>query len=541
MRGTLLKLNLRLIFTSLMFVLAFVFTLGAFVVFTGYMAWSPFIHPINFTAVIEGLEYVEVGLYVLAFCHGMYCSHQKCLLEEICFIPRPAAVLSKLCASVIATSTVCLIPTGFILISAVREGTGLLFTLNALCFVLIRWLCLLLTANTAGFFLGYLVKSTYSYILAAPAALLASYFNETAFDQLFTPLFGWRSRQSVITAELLSVTDSHLAAADMDYPGSRLDLYFLLDALFLVLVSLLLIWLLHLVVSRRLSIKKAAVGVLLAGALVSTVSVYARLCPPEYTCEDKLFHTNSQPQPYKITSCEGNFKLSEFSRFQGRFTVQPIGEQRADTLTIRLDGCFTVDELTCGGSPVAYSREGDFLTMDAPSGPAAFDIAYHGRVYYRSEIGCVNLFTSWLSAALPADFAFVPLIDGDWGTKDYDIRVTSLNTVISNLDVVSEGNQYHLSGKAPSICLFAGFLTEYERDGITIYRAKYNAVTDYEERLAYAMTQGCLDPRTLEWREGGGFEMPDKVFMIYGLYGTYGAGAPIVYEDHVLLNYGYTK
>lgn len=106
MRRTLLKLNLRLVFTSLMYVLVFVFALGAFAVFAGYMAWSPFIHPINYTAVIEGLEYVEVGLYVLAFCHGMYCSHQKCLLEEICFIPRPAVVLSKLAASIIATSTV---------------------------------------------------------------------------------------------------------------------------------------------------------------------------------------------------------------------------------------------------------------------------------------------------------------------------------------------------------------------------------------------------------------------------------------------------
>lgn len=541
MRKTLLKLNLRLIFTSLMFVLVVVFTLGAFVVFTDYMAWSPFIHPINYTAVIEGLEYVEVGLYVLAFCHGMYCSHQSCLLEEICFIPRPAIVMSKLWASIIATSTVCLIPTGFILISSVREGTDILFTLNALCFTLIRWLCLLLAANTLGFPLGYLVKNTYSYILAAPAALLSGYFNKSLFDQLFAPLFGYRSKEGMIAAELFSATDSHVSAADMDYPGSRVDLYFLLDALFLVLASLLLIWLLHLAVSKRLSVKKLAAGALLAGAVVSTVSVYASLCPSEYRCEDKLFHVDYQPQPYEITSYEGKFKLSEFSRFSGSFTVQPTGEQGADTLAIRLDGCFTVDELTCGGNPAEYTRYGDFLTMDAPSEPTTFDITYHGRVYYRSDIGCVNLFTSWLSAALPANFAFVPLIDGDLGAKDYDIRVTSGNTVISNLDVTQEGNQYRLHGKASSICLFAGFLTEYQQGGVTICRTRYNAATNYDAVLTYALSlRNYLDPNTFEMKSGA-FDLPSKVFLIYGLYGTYGAGSPIVYDDHMLLNYGYTK
>lgn len=545
MSGKLLKLNLRLICTSLMFALVVLFTLGAFAVFAGYMAWSPFIRPINYTAVVEGLEYVEVGLYVLVFCHGMYCSHQSCLLEEICFIPRAAIALCKLAASVIATSAVCLIPAGFILISAVREGTDLLFTMNALCFTLTRWLCLVLTANTVGFFLGYLIKNTYSYILAAPAALLASYFNETIFDQLFTPLFGCRSRESVVAAELFSVMDSHVSAADMDYPGPRVDLYFLLDALFLVLVSLLLVWLLQLVISKRLSVKKLAAGALLAGGVVSSVWAYASLCPPEYTCEDKLYHTGCQPQPYEITAYAGDFELSEFSRFHGSFTVRPTGERGADTLAIRLDGCFTVDELTVGGSPAAFTREGDFLTVDAPSEPTVFDIAYHGRVYYRSDIGCVNLYASWLSAALPANFAFVPLIDGDSGAKEYDIRVASANTVVSNLDVARERNGYRLSGTAPSICLFAGFLMEYERDGVTICRTKYNAATEYDAIMArwltgdevYYYDMGGMRSGAVELKKGP-VSTPKKVLLIYNLYD---GGIPYVYEDHILMDSGGTK
>ena len=150
----LLKLNFRLIFTSLIFFLFAAFALGSFLVFIGYISWSPYIHPINYFAVINTLEYLEIGLFVMAFCHAMYWSHQSVLLEEICFVPRISVVTCRLAASILATSTACLIPCGFILISAVQQGTGPLFTLNTLGFTLIRWLTLLLTANTLVFSWG---------------------------------------------------------------------------------------------------------------------------------------------------------------------------------------------------------------------------------------------------------------------------------------------------------------------------------------------------------------------------------------------------
>lgn len=89
----LLKLNFRLIFTSLIFALVIAFALGLFMVYVGYTMWMPGLNPINYSAVISGLGYLEVGLLVMVFCHAMYCSHQTCLLEEICFIPRSAVVM----------------------------------------------------------------------------------------------------------------------------------------------------------------------------------------------------------------------------------------------------------------------------------------------------------------------------------------------------------------------------------------------------------------------------------------------------------------
>ena len=504
MSKKLLKLNVRLMFASLIFVLFAAFALGFFLVFIGYISWSPYIHPTNYSAVINALEYLEIGLFVMAFCHAMYWSHQSALLEEICFVPRVSVIMCRLAASILATSTVCLIPCGFILISAVQQGTSPLFTLNTLCFTLIRWLTLLLTANTLGFFLGHFIKNTYAYVLAAPVTVLSCYFNQTIVEIFL----GFRTSASRIVAQLLSTSDSSPATMEMDYPGSKLDLYYLLDGLFLVLACLLLVWVLNYIVSKRLTAKKAAAGGGLIAAAVLTVWAFVVLSPMEYRYEEKLYPVDYEAQPYEITDYEGDFKLSEFSRFSGSFTVRPTRAQKADTLTIRLDGCFT------------------------------FQIRYHGRPYYLSDIGCVNLFTSWLSSALPPNFAIVPLIDGDFNVKNYDLRVTSGNTVISNLDVAPEGSLYRLSGKASSICIFSGFLMEYEKDGITIYRTKYNAATDYSAVLDRALAEGnYMDSRTMEILQGG-FDKPEKAFLIYDLYGV--VGFPVVYDGYILLNYGST-
>ena len=54
----LLKLNFRLIFTSLVFALVIAFALGFFMVYMVYTG-MPGLKPINFSAVINGLSYLE--------------------------------------------------------------------------------------------------------------------------------------------------------------------------------------------------------------------------------------------------------------------------------------------------------------------------------------------------------------------------------------------------------------------------------------------------------------------------------------------------
>lgn len=534
MRRKLLRLNLRLIFSSLIFILFFS-TLFFFVLFLAYTMWSPFIQPINFSVIIGMLEYLEVGIFVMAFCHAMYCSHQAYTLEQICFIPHSLVVSCKLGAVMIASSAVCLIPTVYIIVSAVQQGTDLLFTLNTLCYTLIRWTALLLVADTSGFLIGRGIRSTYSYILAIPFSFLTSFFNRTAVEFIC----GSHPFASRVVAQLLSVGDNYVGAAEMDYPGSRLDLHFLFDSFFSVLLALLLFLLVHLTASKRLTARKIISCAVPACAIVLTAAAVVMSAPQEYQYDKKLYVAPKDIQPYEITAYAGSLTLSESSAFSGSFTVQPTGSATPDFLTFRLDNCFTVDELSSNGRQIAYTQSGDYITVAAPTEQTTYNIRYHGRVYYISDIGCVNLFTSWLSAALPPNFAFVPLLDGDSSLKHYDIHVASLNTVISNLNVTSEKGLYRLSGDASSICIFSGFLSKYDYEGATVYRAKYNFSTDYNAVLSDAFICGeYIDPYTFTPVKGS-LAWPHKAFLIYDLYGV--LGFPVVYGDYILLNYGFTS
>ena len=528
------ELNFKLVCSSLIFILFFLFTLFFFALFIAYTAWSPYINPINYSVVIGMLEYLEVGIFVMAFCLAMYFSHQKYTLEQICFIPTHIVVLCKLGTVILASFLICLIPVTYILIFAIYQGTDIFFTLNTLCYTLVRWIALLLVADTLGFFVGLIIKTSYSYILAAPFAVITSFLNATIIDIFF----GANPSLSRTVAQLLSVGDSYVGASEMDYPGLRLDLGFLVESLFSISVSLLLFVLVYFMSSKGVTTRKVACGILSVGAVLVTGFVFANLSPIEYQYTEKIYITSPEVQPYEITKYKGDLVLSEVSRFTGSFTVEPTTSQKHDPLTLRLDECFTIDEISINGTPVMYSRHGDFITVEGPTNQTTYEIKYHGRVYSLSDIGCVNIYTSWLSAALPPNFAFIPIIDSDSTEKYFDICVSSMNTVISNLDVTQEKNYYYLKGSASSICIFTGFLSEYDYNGTIIYRSKYNFVTDYD--AVYLEGIGLneyMNPQTYEI-ETGSISQPQKAFLIYDLYGV--LGFPVIYGDYMLLNYGLT-
>ena len=81
------------------------------------------------------------------------------------------------------------------------------------------------------------------------------------------------------------------------------------------------------------------------------------------------------------------------------------------------------------------------------------------------------------------------------------------------------------------------FLTEYQKDGSIVYRAKYNQITDYDKVLERHVNQSrfVFDRQKAEVVEGDITLMP-KMFLIYCNYGTGGFAIP--YDDYILISYG---
>lgn len=81
-----------------------------------------------------------------------------------------------------------------------------------------------------------------------------------------------------------------------------------------------------------------------------------------------------------------------------------------------------------------------------------------------------------------------------------------------------------------------GYFTSFTVNETTVYRAKYNKVTNYREVFSSAFKYSHFDPYTGEKSELPLSNKP-TVLLIYDLYGV--LGYPVQYNDYWIMNYGF--
>ena len=527
MNKLLFKLNSKLIFRS------FIFYLFIFLIFGGYAFFSFQLlsdsYYSNYVVFFDTLTFMDAVMYVLLFSVAVFFSQQKNTLENICFVPRSKSVGVKFLSVIVCSSTICVIPFAFMLISGIVEKVGALFVFISVVYGVLRWLVIILIAQTFGFLIGYITNSVYSYLFAIPFTILNTFLNE----YLFNWLFSGDSNRMYSFSHYFSSQQKFAVGMPVEYRGPVVDTEFFVKFLISVFLCLTIFFIIIQIAKKKFTFKAMSGAVVSAVFLCIFSAFYFPLHPVRYSNEEKLYISGYKTQPYKITSYSGNISLKEWAEYDIAVGVKGTGD--AESVTLRIDESLDIKSLEIGGRTADFERSGDLLTVHSPDD----ELRCRGRISYVSNANSMNIYTSAVSCALPPDFAFLPKIDGDKSQKQYDLKIKSGNTLISNLDMEEQGDIYIISDSASTACFFSGFLTQTEKDGITFYYASCDKLTDHDEiyRIFREDSNLYFDHEKNEIVEGKWEEKP-KVFIIYYMYGTNAFAVP--YDDFVMLHFGFT-
>lgn len=530
-----MKYNMKMVQLSPVYWIAVGFT-GAFFSFFIFLIYPS---SINFSfSLNDGLAYIEVIMMILVFCSAAYFSHLAYSLEEIVQISKTKCILARLLSTAVMFLILLLFPLCFSILAAIIERVEFAFFFETVIGVLLRWSAIIFLSSCMGFLLGNICKSNFIYLASIPYVILFSHLNSIVISK-FLPT---DSRTYLIVTSLLSVQSPFTSAVQLDYISSFLDTFTLTKFILVILGSLTIIFLMF-ISSKRINKRGVFLFPLFASLLLTLTGGYAyiQLFPDSYNYKEKLYVTPQIDPSYCITSCYGNMSLSENFFASCAVQVKQNKSSRPSALQLRLDACMTIDDLTLDGKQIPFIRDGDHITVEPKDIPArsAFDIElkYHGRIYYISDISGVNILSLRKVAALPSAFAFLPVIDGEPAQISYSLTIKGHNQVISNVPAQKIGDDlYKVEGAADTLCLFMGYFDSFEIDGTTVYRAKYNKVTDYEKAYRNAFAYSYFDPYAGEQTKDTLSKRPVG-FLIYDLYGI--LGFPVQYENYWIMNYGF--
>lgn len=492
----------------------------------------------NFYSVISALSYVEMIIACFAFCVAVVFARKKQVLEQTCFVPKEKSSLVLAVSVMLTVWPVILIPSGFCVIRTITDGTGALFCLRVILYTALRWTAFLAFFTAMGFILGRAVKSTFVYLISAPAAVVFSGFNEIILRRLFLDASAYDRYTT-----LLSIQHLYAGVMNVDYSSPNIDLFFLSKILSVVLMSAVLFYLMYLSYKNRRTAANCITAVLLVGAFILSSFAYTQLFPQKADETQKLlfaFNNGSNDAGYRITDYTGHINLSEHCEIECAVEIETGGN--SSVFEMVLDEAFEIESILCGGRPLSYERAGDSVIIDSPGAVEGenivLDFKYSGRPYYCNGAYHMTVFSTASASAFPPGFSFLPVFPGDGGQASYMLEVKSKNPVVSNLDTEARGNDtYMLSGQSALACIFSGhFQQETGKNGEVLITAKdYNK--NYEQRLQGIDGMKCLN-LDLGCVQTVGEISPKKVIYISCFLKVMDTiGAPLYFDDCLIINH----
>lgn len=529
----LIRFRLKSVFLSPMYYLGYALILICFAGFQ-FILYKAELDFINYQAKFEIYTYLEIVLMLIIFFIAVYLLQQKSNAEELCLYGKQKILLANMIACYISLLFLCLVPSVYVIVGGITEKTGMMFTGNALTYVCIRWTLLITAPFAVACLANYFHPHKIIYLLSLPTSVVFTYLNANIIR-----LFSFVGDDDFFVEKasaFLSMQNPFVNSLIVEFAGARVD-YFLICKLLYVLVALIMTWTLIIGLFSKRKKKKVAFFLLLLILETGIIYKWFQFFPERYSSNEKIFVQTDNRDSNIIKSYRGDIKLGEKISVDCE-VVASMPENKK--MRVRLDKNFDIKEIKCEQGDISYYRDGDYIHIEFEkeiSSDVMTNFVYSGRVYYISEIGVVDLYSTKTSAALPAMFAYIPIIDGDESVKNYELNVTAGNQVISNLEVSqSDNRQYVVKGESKTCSLFAGYFTEYEKKGVTVYRMKYNKLTNYDETYDFMSEIPYYDAFDKNEKEKESLPPIKKAFLISANYTVH--NQPIYFGDYVLMNYG---
>ena len=530
----LIKYNLKIIWSSPIYWASTGFIAAFFELFV-FLIYP---QSTNFSITLHAVTYIEIILMIFVFCAAIYFSHINYSVEQLVQIPEYLSIFTRLLSTIVLLGIVLFLPLSFAIVASLLEGVELVFLFEILLDVLLRWASIICLFSSLGFLFGAIFRHNIVYLASIPCTIMFSHLNSLIIEK-FLPE---DSRSFLIITNLLSSQAPFQNAVRLEYTSSFLDGFFFSKIVTVLAISATIVCLILLLTSHKKRSKQLVVFFLFSIAATSiSCYIYVKLFPRSYDYEEKIYPSQRTDSPFEIVSYSGDVNLSE--KFSAVCTVQikQNTPSAQNELLLRLDESLIVDSMVVDGREVPFTRDRDYLTVKPTMLPDTplfnVELEYHGRIYYISDISGVNIISLHKTAALPSSFAFIPIIDSKPQQKSYHMNVTGANSIISNICPVKEtSNTYTIDGESDTLCLFMGYFTSFTANESTVYRAKYNKVTNYREVFSDAFNYSHFDPYTGE-QSNMPLSSKPTVFLIYDLYGI--LGYPVQYNDYWIMNYGF--
>lgn len=416
---------------------------------------------------------ITYGYMIAALCCiilGIYISTNDYEVMYTLEIEEKKIIIGKIHCLLIFTFMIILEPLSIVLFHLIRyknPSTDIL--INILTNLFITWGTGLSFASILGFFIGYFVQNSLSYMYAILALLAISPYNK---------IFITNSTVVNTICSLINIDSDNIHMPFDVFTQNTFNLFWLYDKLFLLLliVGFITLCIYKGKIYRSKNKNKgtiilsiiAAVGILLFSR---AMQYYPKTYISSISFED--FAVNDM-----ITeSYDMSIKLE--NRFSNVCTIEMSNRSDHEVKLVKLclDKVFNIKKINCENNKLEYKRNGNIIDVTfnkaiEPKQKIKITISYNGYVNYMTNMGFDKYFTNAISTFLPPDeFVWYPrnYIDN---YKHFTINVVANNKIYSNLQLSNNNknspNEYLLSGNEKGIYIISGYLKEKNINGNNI-------------------------------------------------------------------------